>query len=432
MRLLLIAYEFPPSPSPQSLRWLHFARELLELGVEVHVLTAESWWPLTSTRPPPGVVLHRTWPGGTAGLITLSRRWRRLWGREGGKSGSAMASGALSVGGVDAALNWKGRTLERLNRLVAGLTFPDERGRWEPSANRKLTELLASLQPDVVVSSHEPATTLRLGRIAKESEYPWVADLGDPVLSFYTPERWKEEAWQVERWTCVNADRVIVTTQAAGALLAERHNMSASRFEVLTQGYDASQPAEPVLVEFDPARFELLYTGRFYRFREPRALVDAVLATPHARLTIATAQEPDWLLPLLDHHPDQLRLLGFMPHAQAVALQRSADVLVNIANDDPVHVPGKVYEYLGAGRPILHLGDHEEDVAARLVRDHRRGVVAGNDAASIGAALAELAAIKREGGWEERFSLGQAGVEQYQWRSIARRLHAILQEVAYP
>lgn len=26
VRLLLIAYEFPPSPSPQSLRWFHLAR----------------------------------------------------------------------------------------------------------------------------------------------------------------------------------------------------------------------------------------------------------------------------------------------------------------------------------------------------------------------------------------------------------------------
>ncbi|MFZ7096839.1 glycosyltransferase [Luteimonas dalianensis] len=446
MRLLLIAYEFPPSPSPQSLRWSHLVRELLELGVEVHVLTAENWWPPTSTRPPAGAVMHRAWPGGVAGIIALSRRWRRLRGRprdDVPAAGSAGGAGAhagrraeatpAAVGPAAAAtLNWKGRAVDRLNRVVRRYTFPDERGRWEPHARSRLGELLDTLQPDVVISSHEPATTLRLGRIAKEAGFPWVADLGDPVFSFYTPQRWKEASLEVERWTCTHADRVIVTTRAAKSLLAERHGVAESRLEVLTQGFDGSVVPAPAPAEFDPGRLELLYTGSFYQFREPRALVDAVLATPGARLSIATSRAPDWLPPLLEAHPDQLRLLGFMPHAQAVALQRSADVLVNIANDDPVHVPGKVYEYLGAGRPILHLGDHEEDVAARLVRDHRRGVVAGNDAASIGAALAELAAIKREGGWEERFSLGQADVEQYQWRSIARRLHAILQEVAYP
>ena len=125
----------------------------------------------------------------------------------------------------------------------------------------------------------------------------------------------------------------------------------------------------------------------------------------------------------------RLRLLGFVPHAQAVTLQRSADVLVNIANDDPVHVPGKVYEYLGAGRPILHLGDNEEDVAARLVQTHRRGLVSGNGTPAIAESLERLVEIKRAGDWSAHFNLDQSGVEQYQWQSIARRLHGLLLEI---
>lgn len=435
MRLLLIAYEFPPSPSPQSLRWFHLVRELLELGVEVHVLTAENWWPPTSTQPPPGAVVHRAWPGGVAGIIALSRRWRRLRGRAENDGRPLAPSASETAASTSGALNWKGRAVDRLNRVVRHYTFPDERGRWEPFARRRLEELLDSLRPDVVVSSHEPATTLRLGRVAKERGFPWVADLGDPVWSFYTPERWKEESQRIERWTCRHADRVIVTTEPAKRLMARRHDVVGSRFKVLTQGYDArpgSQAPVPAGT-FDPDRLELLYVGSFYRFRDPRALVDAVLAVPQARLTIATSRAPGWLPPLADAHPDQLRLLGFVPHAQAVALQRSADVLVNIANDDPVHVPGKVYEYLGAGRPILHLGEGGEggdDVAAHLVRGLRRGLVSGGDVGSIAAALSDLASIKREGGWESRFRLGEDGVAQYSWQAIARRLHGILDDVA--
>ena len=37
MRFLLIAYEFPPSPSPQSLRWAYLVRELIALGHQVKV-----------------------------------------------------------------------------------------------------------------------------------------------------------------------------------------------------------------------------------------------------------------------------------------------------------------------------------------------------------------------------------------------------------
>ena len=431
LRLLLIAYEFPPSPSPQSLRWFHLVRELVELGVEVHVLTAENWWPSASIEPPAQAVVHRAWPGGAAGVILLSRRWRRLRGRAGNEAASRTAAvPAVTQSSAAPRLNWKGRIVDQFKRMISRYTFPDERGRWEPYARRRLIGLLDTLRPDVVISSHEPATTLRLGRIAKVRGFPWIADLGDPVLSFYTPERWKEASLEVERWTCRNADRVTVTTEAARRLLAERHDVPSSRFDVLTQGYEpaVATSGEPG-VDFDPVRLELLYTGSFYQFREPRALVEAVLATPGARLSIATSRAPEWLLPLLDGHAGQLRLLGFVPHAQAVALQRSADVVVNIANDDPVHVPGKVYEYLGAGRPILHLGDENDDTAARLVRSLRRGLVAAKGADAIGAALAELVAIKRDGTWAQRFSLDAAGVEQFQWRSIARHLHTILVDV---
>ena len=47
---------------------------------------------------------------------------------------------------------------------------------------------------------------------------------------------------------------------------------------------------------------------------------------------------------------------GYLPHAQAVALMRSADLLFLPMQDVPGRaglVPGKTYEYLAAGRPIL-------------------------------------------------------------------------------
>lgn len=434
LRLLLIAYEFPPSPSPQSLRWGLLVRELVSLGVDVHVLTVETDDSGGAAAPPLGITVYRTPPGGVAGLVVRVRRLLR--GRDRAPAGAPPVadSGDGAVGrSAGARVNWKGRVYHALNQALSLVTFPDERGRWEHHGRQRLEELLETLRPDVVVSSHEPATTLRLGAQAKAAGFHWVADLGDPVLSFYTPARWRRESMRVERMTCRVADHVIVTTEAARQLLVGRHTVPWSRLSVLTQGYDpVAIPTQAPGVVFDAGRLELLYTGRFYRFREPRVLVDAVLACPGARLSIATARAPDWLLPLLEEHPAQLRLLGFVPHAQAVWLQRSADVLVNIANDDPVHVPGKIYEYLGAGRPILHLGDNDDDVAANLVRSHRRGLAIGKTTGAVAHALAELAAIKRDDVWSERFSLDQTGVEQYQWQAIARRLHAILGDVVAP
>src|SRR5690606_13463199 len=121
----------------------------------------------------------------------------------------------------------------------------------------------------------------------------------------------------------------------------------------------------------------------FYAFRNGMPLVEAVASTPGSRLTVATRTPPEWLFQAAARHPEALRLAGFMTQAQAVAMQRVADVLINVANSDPIHVPGKFYEYLGAGRPILHLGETDGDVAADLLRARRRGLVVSNDAAAI-------------------------------------------------
>src|SRR5690606_24011135 len=136
-----------------------------------------------------------------------------------------------------------------------------------------------------------------------------------------------------------------------------------------------------------------------------------------------------WLFQAAARHPEALRLAGFMTQAQAVAMQRVADVLINVANSDPIHVPGKFYEYLGAGRPILHLGEPDGDVAADLLRARRRGLVVSNDAAAIAGILDSLAQSKREGRLDQSFELGPESVKQHSWRALGAVLAGLVRSV---
>src|SRR5690606_27653333 len=79
LTILLIAYEFPPSPSPQSLRWAYLARELALLGHRIHVLAPEHPGSGEGLPALPGsVVVHRTFAGPAMGLLNvLARRGRR-------------------------------------------------------------------------------------------------------------------------------------------------------------------------------------------------------------------------------------------------------------------------------------------------------------------------------------------------------------------
>ena len=140
----------------------------------------------------------------------------------------------------------------------------------------------------MVISSHEPATTLQLGLRAKQAGFRWVADLADPVLAPYTLPRWQSTARQLEADVCDNADAILVTTPAARGLLMDRHTGMAP-VTVLTQGFDDSEPAVTRMTPGESGLLELLYTGSFYSFRTANTLLRAVVdnSTPWPARTLA-------------------------------------------------------------------------------------------------------------------------------------------------
>jgi hypothetical protein len=492
VRVLLVAYDFPPIPSPQSLRWAYLVRELALAGHEVHVLAPDVPGYGRGGLPelPPGVRVHRVYPGPLMGL--LAARQRRQQAAQARFDAEAAARAAAAPVVADAAaplaappadavgavalapvppppalnwkgrlrhalqdaprtarrlagrvlrlplaplrglrmrlfgqgLNWKGEAAEALKRLLGLWMFPDARAEWMPWARRRLDRLLAEVRPDAVITSHEPANSIELGLHAKRQGFRWIADLGDPVLAPYTPPRFRDRAFVLERALCERADIVTVTSVAAAATLEARHALPAARCALLTQGFDphfAADPGDAAGIALDPGRLELLYTGSFYSFRRIGELLDAVLATPGARLNIATIVAPPEVALAARDHPERVRLLGFLAHRDALALQRRCDVLVNLANDDPVQIPGKLYEYLGAGRPVLHLGGSADDAAALLLARTGVGVRAPQERAAIAAELGRFAARKSAGG-ALLAPVPPDAIEPFRWDRLAERV----------
>lgn len=435
MRILLIAYEFPPSPSPQSLRWTYLAGRLAMLGHEVHVMAPDiAGSSLGLPDLPASVRVHRVYPGPVRAVLARLAARRPLPTPP--ATGVAAADGDADMAGTTAShppvLNWKGRLLVQLQRAISLVRFPDLRGEWlRPAANR-LPHILEMVAPDVVVSSHEPATTLQVG-LEAAARYPWVADLGDPVLAAYTPRRWRSRAWRLECETLRTAAHVIVTTARARDLLCERHGTPPEKLSVVGQGFDEERASMAPLappMEQEPTR--LMYAGSFYSFRDPTALVDAVLSVPGVLLEIASGNVPAPVAALAKRHPGQLRLLGHVSHTSLLDLQRHTHVLVNLANQDASQVPGKFYEYFGACRPILHLQSDVGDATGQLLARLRRGWSSAGDTASIAAALKRIRALHLAGSLENGLDLSPQAVAPWSWMAAACAVSRVLEDVVRP
>lgn len=418
MKILIVAHEFPPCPAPQSLRWKYLSGELAARGHEVHVLTVDTLPPTVGLPLPEAVVVHKAFPGPLRGIELLLSR-RKLHGLP-ADAASLPAPPALPATEQPERLNWKGRLLKRIQRWGEKALFPDIRGEWLFPARREFVRLVERIEPDIVIASHEPATSLQVAKLAQKKGLPWVADLGDPVLAIYTPRRWRVFARRLEAHVCRHADAVTVTSHGAKQLLLQRHGGDQSRITVLTQGFRRRPPGKK---RREAGAVELLYSGRFYQFRAPTELLAAIIATEGVRLSIASVDVPQVVLDYAWQHPAKIRLLGFVSHEEVLALQQDADILVNIGNEDPTQVPGKFFEYLGAGRPILHLSQTPaNDEVAVIIGETGRGWVVENQREAVAHLLARIALNPAE--------LAKSGSDEkvldYSWDRIAGRLEELL------
>jgi hypothetical protein len=111
-----------------------------------------------------------------------------------------------------------------------------------------------------------------------------------------------------------------------------------------------------------------------------------------------------------------------LDHGEALALQRSADVLLLLTAADTSAATGKIFEYLGAGRPIIALA-RESNQAAQIVRETNTGVaVAPDDRAAIGDAL-RLAA---SGELQRRYA--PRNIERYNYPGPAQAMAELVEE----
>jgi len=426
MKVLVVAYEFPPSPSAQSIRWSYLARELAARGHDVHVMVPDAHYGrMNMPFDADGVTVHRTFAGPVVGMVARAARVR-------GEPRNAVApapdlgSAAATAPSTKVELNWKGRIFKAYQRVANIVLFPDVRAEWGPWARRALKQLLRHERPDVVITSHEPASTLHLGALAQRLGVKWVADLGDPVLAGYTPWHKQRRALRLEALTCRNADAVVVTDERAQVLLASRHGLDAAAIDVVTQGYPQRQSSGRQPTPADMEMLDLAYTGSLYAFRPIEPLLAAVTACPGVRLHVATTAASESLATAARRNPSRFILHGHLSHQVALELQESCDAVVNIANRLEAQVPGKLYEYLSSGRPILHLRSADDDPGSRLVRRLARGWDVANEATAIRALLEELVLRKSKGTLLEGLDLGESAITPFRWDELARKYETIL------
>ena len=327
----------------------------------------------------------------------------------------------------------------RLASVTRALTpsLPHMEAGWIAPAYRQGARLLAESDFDLIFSSAYPlASHCVAGLLARKSGIPWVADYRDE-WSTRDFMRWPTPAHvglarRIDRWIVRSADRVVTTSPAHTDILAtEFAESDSSRFETITNGFSGpdfdSEPGELP----DPAlrgRFVLSHVGSVLTWRGADHVLEAA-----RRLTSAGAAER--LSVCFVGHAARLgapdlqdrglvRPYGYVSHGEAVRWMRNSTALLLI-NTEWANIPGKLFEYLAAGRPII--AAVREGPTADLVREHEAGVVVPpDDPEQIAAAIRALYEAW-EGG--RLTSPHRRAVDRYERAELTRRLAALFDAV---
>lgn len=397
MRVLIVSWYFPPANTIAAVRMHQMARHLLDRGFDVRVLTARdipTGQGLACDLPADRVTASR-WidvPTLMGRLSAAMRPWRRRVSRD--------------AGGLDRAVAAAPRGPTRRSWLTDLIFFPDLRWGWIPPGLRAGRKLTRDWRPDLVYASGPPFSTLVLGwRLARGLGVPLVSEFRDRWSDdpYYPPGRLRAA---LERWLegrIVRAARALVTVSEPWATTYR------ARFgkPVLTlyNGYD------PLLV--DPARADrqaggplrLVYTGSIYPGRrDPSVLFDAIRelgADPAEVLVEFYGTAPRHVWPIAERYGVSacVRVHPSVTQPEAVQKQLEADVLLLMQWDDPReqgNVPGKLFEYLGARRPVLLIG-LDGGVPDRILTERGAGTRA-RDAGQVARLLAGWIAEKRAHG----------------------------------
>jgi hypothetical protein len=379
VRILFLSYFFPPYNIIASVRAGKTATYLHRFGHDVWVVTARNlpYAPDLDVDFPSERTIATRWVDVSL-PHTLATRFRRH------------RSGVVALFDKAPATQTQYTVALRLIDAYRTLAaFPDDAIGWFPFGWAAAQRLLKHWRPDVVFASSGPPTSLLIAAALRQRHgVPWVGELRDLWTDnhYYTFPIWRRvlETW-LERRTLHTAAGLITVSEPLAQTLRLRYNVPVS---VVLNGFD---PADyPPVQRLQPdLSLRIVYTGNVYAGKQSASALFAALQRLGVRAGQVRVVFYSWHVQGMVSIMSEAQRYGVahvlemkdaVPHQEALGLQRAADVLLLLLWNDPRErgvYTGKLFEYLGARRPILGIGP-ADNVAADLIRERQAGMVSAD------------------------------------------------------
>ena len=441
LKLLVITRYYPPDAEIGGKRIAHLMRHLPSFGIEPIVLTADE--NRCSSRddsfPMPTVRVERTPVRDT--ILQKSGRWKARVLRLAAKGDTPAPNSAATE-----APSYAQKVSFLRRHLMALLERPDRHIGWYRSAVDAGTRLVEKEGIGAILSSGPPWTCHLIGReLKRKYGIPWITDYRDP----WTLGSWRDleemPAWRdwmdrrQERSLVRTADRVLSVTREMREMFEHAYaDMPASKFIFLPNGFDDALVAPVPAARGKSTQRLILHLGTLYGDRRVDTFCGAVsslvstggMSADSIKVKlVGPVDEPSIVARAEAAAPElfsgTVEFCKPIPWGQAQELLGSSDLLLIFQGSNRLAIPGKFYEYLLSGVPILAIT--KPGALSAILEETKSGCAADPD--SVEEIQSQLVRALDMPIRSRQEVLRTAG--RFHFRSLAQQLAGVVQECVH-
>jgi glycosyltransferase involved in cell wall biosynthesis len=336
-RIILIAYYFPPHSGIGGIRPFRFYKYLKALGYQCTVITA-------SAQP----------AGALEDIVVVPDETGKIW--------AAAEKQRLSPAA-------------QFERLFRRFGIPACTGViWAKDVTAVCIDLIGgslSGRPVVLFTTYPPLGTLLAGlMVTWRRPVRWICDFRDPMSLLPTVQYYSAFsrflARRLEGRAFVAAGAVIANTKAMAREWSDVYPRARRKLHVIFNGFDPEQ--QPRARPIPPRSWRiLLHAGELYAGRSPKVILESLArlrqtSTAARGIRVLLQGSIGYAVDLSGITVDEAVRDGWIeirdqnvPRCEALRLTEESDGLLLLQPQSALQVPGKLFDYICVGRPILAL-----------------------------------------------------------------------------
>lgn len=380
-KVLFITYFWPPS-GKASLHWpLDIIRYLPKDEIEPIILTVEEE---SFTQKDESLLskVDPNWKVIKSKALEPFDLYRLFIGKK--KNDKLVSSETIST--ENKSLTHRIALWIRLNLFI-----PDARVGWNFTAIKAASRFIQKEKINAIVSIGPPHSSHLIGlKLSRRFNIPHIPVLIDPWVDIVYYKNLKRSTItkmvdnHFEKSVLQNAEQVVFVNKSTEEDYEKKYSFLKGKSNVLYWGYDEEEfeslPLNPLPKEGDFKDKEklIVHAGNMFAYQNPKNFWKQIKIENDKgnKIVIRFVGSVDKeILDYLDSIglKEKVQLAGFLPYKEMIKQILQADMLL-VCSTEPRHVPGKLFEALRTGNPIIAFGDDNQEVK-KIIEDANAGMM---------------------------------------------------------